>query len=46
VLSNGKIIFNDNRYHREENYYEVSEFCSLISMIAVFMTNNIDEIEN
>jgi len=44
-LKGDKIEFKDNNYSREENYYDISEFCSLISLIAIFMTNDINQIE-
>lgn len=43
-LVNKKIIFKDKNFSRTEDYYEVSEFCSLISVIAIFMTNDISKI--
>jgi hypothetical protein len=45
TLNNGKIAFKDNNYEREEDYFEISEFCSLLSMIAIFMTNDINTID-
>ncbi len=45
TLNNGKITFKDNNFKREEEYYEISEFCSLLSMIGIFMTNNIEQID-
>ncbi|MDK2910525.1 MAG: hypothetical protein PWR20_2093 [Bacteroidales bacterium] len=45
TLNNGAIIFRDKNFKISVNYFEISEFCSLISMIAIFMTNNINKIE-
>lgn len=45
TLNNGKITFKDNNFIREVEYYEISEFCSLLSMIGIFMTNNIEQID-
>lgn len=45
TFNDGKITFKDNNYERTEEYYEISEFSSLISIIAIFMTNNIEHID-
>jgi len=43
-LEGDKIEFRDKNFSRVENYYDISEFCSLISLIAIFMTNDINQI--
>lgn len=45
ILNNKKIIFKDDNYERTEDYTEISEFCSLLYMIAIFMTNDINKIK-
>lgn len=42
---NESIIFKDNNFKEKIPYIEVSKFCSLISTVAIFMTNNINEID-
>ncbi|WP_203296801.1 hypothetical protein [Luteirhabdus pelagi] len=44
-LNEGKIIFKDKNFERKEDYSEISEFCSLLSIIGIFMTNNINKID-
>lgn len=45
VFENGDIIFKDKNFEKRVPYREVSAFSSLVSIIATFMTNNIDNID-
>jgi len=45
IFENGNIIFRDKNFEKRVSYREVSSFSSLVSIIAVFMTNNIDKID-
>ncbi len=45
TLNNGDIIFRDNNFEKSVGYLEISVFCSLIGMIAIFMTNDINKID-
>ncbi len=43
ILKGEDIIFKGNNFEKKVSYKEVSEFCSLISIIAVFMTEDIQD---
>jgi hypothetical protein len=45
TLNGDKVNFKDKNYEREESCLEISEFCSLLAMIAIFMTTNINNVD-